>query len=133
MILQPTGMMNPTSPQPTDVTRRLAGDMKIPNRSEATIRAYVRHVRRFEQFLGDRPAREATPDDVRRFQLHLIEQKNLAWSTFNQAVCALRFLYRYTIVREWSVVMIPYAKRPETLPVVLGFGSGGAKVRRLAW
>ena len=112
--------MKPSSLHASEITRRLTGDMKIRNRSEATIRAYVRHVGRFERFLGDRSARDATPDDVRQFQLHLIERQNLAWSTFNQAVCALRFLYRHTIVREWSVVMIPYAKRPRKLPVVLG-------------
>jgi site-specific recombinase XerD len=41
-------------------------------------------------------------------------------SEFNQAVCALRFLYGVTLAREWPVTMIPFGKRPKTLPTVLG-------------
>ena len=45
------------------------------------------------------------------------------WVAFNQAVCALRFLYRVTLPRNWPVVQIPVAKRPKKLPVVLGHRS----------
>ncbi len=41
-------------------------------------------------------------------------------TTFNQAVCALRFLYTHTISVPWPVTMVPYGKRPKTLPTVLG-------------
>src|SRR6202007_1838547 len=37
----------------------------------------------------------------------------------NQAVCALRFLYRVTLGRPDVVTMIPFGKRPKTLPAVL--------------
>src|SRR5262249_1271997 len=41
------------------------------------------------------------------------------WSRFNQAVCALRFLYRVTLQRPDVVTMIPYGKKPKSLPAVL--------------
>ena len=59
------------------------------------------------------------PEEIRAFQLRLLDRK-LSWSTFNPAVCALKFFYRITLPREWSVEMIPFGKRPKKLPVVLG-------------
>jgi site-specific recombinase XerD len=49
----------------------------------------------------------------------LLQEKHASWSRFNQAVCALRFLYRVTLGRPDVVTMIPYGKRPKTLPAVL--------------
>jgi site-specific recombinase XerD len=98
----------------------MAQDMKIRNLATATIDAYTYHVDKFEQFLGSQSVREATPEDVRRFQLHLIEVRKVGFSSFNQAVCVLRFLYRVTIPKGWPVVMIPFGKRAKTLPTVLG-------------
>ena len=58
------------------------------------------------------------PDEVREFQLHLL-QRRVSWSSFNQAVCALRFLYGTTLGRPEQLPLIPYGKRPKTLPSVL--------------
>jgi site-specific recombinase XerD len=49
-----------------------------------------------------------------------VQERKVSWSTFNQAVCGLRFLYRITLPRSWPVAMIPFGKRPKTLPAVLG-------------
>ena len=51
--------------------------------------------------------------------LHLIETRKLAYSSFNQAVCALRFLYTHTVRVPWPVTMVPFGKRPKRLPTVL--------------
>lgn len=55
---------------------------------------------------------------MRRYQVHLVERK-VSWSLFNQAVCAIRFLYAVTLKGSVSVEAIPYARRPRVLPVVL--------------
>jgi site-specific recombinase XerD len=52
--------------------------------------------------------------------VYLVTEKRASWTSFNQAVCALRFLYRTTLPRPWPVTQIPFAKRPKQLPVVLG-------------
>jgi len=49
----------------------------------------------------------------------LVHDKKVAWSTLNVVVCALRFLYRVTLGKDWAVEHIVYAKRPKTLPEVL--------------
>jgi len=111
--------MTPWQDRATGLIRRMADDMKLRNLAFKTIDSYTYHVGRFAEFLG-KPVEEATPEDVRSFQLHLIEVRKLGWSSFNQAVCGLRFLYRFTLPRPWPVSMIPFGKRPKTLPAVLG-------------
>jgi site-specific recombinase XerD len=92
--------------------------MMIRNLADSTIDAYTYHVRRFADFI-EKPLDRATVEDVRTFQLYLIQDKKVAYSTFNQAVCALRFLYTHTIRVPWPVTMVPFGKRPKTLPTVL--------------
>lgn len=111
--------MTPYEKSLTPTTERMAQDLKIRGRAKNTIDSYCYHVRKFEAFLGH-SADTATPEDIRRFQLHIIEVKKLGFSSFNQAVCALRFLYQVTLPRPWELKMIPFGKRPKKLPVVLG-------------
>lgn len=111
--------MTPHDRRPCPITVRLAEDMKIRHLAPRTIDAYTFHAARFADFI-EKPLDRATPEDVRNFQLHLIEVLKLAYSSFNQAVCALRFLFTHTIAVDWPVTMVPYGKRPKTLPTVLG-------------
>jgi integrase len=106
----------------------MAEDMQLRNFSPKTIDAYTYHVGRFGEFLGSSPE-HATPEDVRSFQLHLINERKVGWSSFNQAVCGLRFLYRTTYPRDWAVSMVPFGRKPKTLPAVL---SGEEVVRLLS-
>jgi integrase/recombinase XerD len=110
--------MTPYKKRTCPLTKRLAEDMMIRNLADATIDAYTYHVRRFADFI-EKPLGQATVEDFRTFQLYLIQEKKVAYSTFNQAVCALRFLYTHTIRVPWPVVMVPFGKRPKTLPTVL--------------
>jgi integrase/recombinase XerD len=110
--------MTPWQNRVTALTRRMAEDMKLRNYSPRTIDTYTYHVGRFAEFLGH-SLEQATPEDVRSFQLHLIEVRKVGWSSFNQAVCGLRFLFRTTYPRSWAVSMVPFGKRPKKLPTVL--------------
>ena len=110
-----TQKVNPMTPwqnRVTDLSRRMADDMKLRNYSQSTIDAYTYHVGKFAEFLGKSPL-EATPEDIRSFQLQMIEVRKFGWSSFNQAVCGLRFLFRTTSPRPWPVAMIPFGKRPK--------------------
>ena len=111
--------MTPWQNRVTALTQRMADDMKLRNYSQKTIDTYTYHVGRFAQHV-DKSLEQATPEDVRSFQLHLIEVRKVGWSSFNQAVCGLRFLFRTTYPRSWAVSMVPFGKKPKTLPTVLG-------------
>ena len=113
--------MTPWQNRATALTQRMADDMKLRNYSQKTIDAYTYHVGRFAEFLGHSPE-AASPEDVRSFQLHLIQERNVGWSSFNQAVCGLRFFFRTSCPRDWAVSMVPFGKRPKRLPAVLSGG-----------
>lgn len=110
--------MTPWQKRTTTLTQRMAEDMLLRNMSQKTIDAYTYHVGRFAQYLSKSPE-QASPEDIRSFQLHLIRERKVGWSSFNQAVCGLRFLYRITFPRKWVVRMVPFGKKPKKLPAVL--------------
>jgi integrase/recombinase XerD len=97
--------------------QRMIDDLKLRNRSPRTIQCYAAVVTRFAKFVA-RPLEECGCEDVRGYQKHLLEA-GASWTAFNQAVSALKFLYRTTLRVSWSVEEIPYGRRPRKLPVVL--------------
>jgi integrase/recombinase XerD len=101
------------------LAQRMAEDMLVRNLAQRTIDCYTYHVERFSKHFG-KPLDQLGPEEIRQFQLYLIEVKKASWSSFNQAVCGLRFLYHVTLPRPWVVQQIPFGKRPKRLPTVLG-------------
>ena len=97
---------------------RMAEDMQLRNLSPSTIDAYTYHVDKFCRFFG-KSAEELGLEEIRQYQLYLVNEKKASWSSFNQAVCGLRFLYEVTLAKPWVVCHIPFGKRPKTLPTVL--------------
>jgi integrase/recombinase XerD len=102
----------------TPLRQRMLDDMQVRNFAPRTITSYVAHVSQFARYFGRSPE-QLGPEEIRRYQIHLTQEKKVAWSTFNQAVCALRFLYRTTLAKDWPITHIPYARRPKWLPTVL--------------
>lgn len=102
----------------TPLRQRMLEDMRVRNFSENTQHSYIYRVAKFAQHFGKSPELLG-PEDVRTFQVYLKEQKNVSWCVLNQTVCALRFLYRVTLHRDWVVEHIPFARKPRQLPVVL--------------
>ena len=80
--------MTPYQNHSSPTCRRLAQDMQIRHMATATIDAYTYHVSKFEQFLGgQKPSKNpsgGTPEDIRSFQLHLIEVSK-SWFQFLQS------------------------------------------------
>jgi integrase/recombinase XerD len=105
----------------TPLRQRFCQDMALRNYAPRTIAAYVAHIASFAQQFGRSPEHLGAAE-IRAFQLHLLQVKKASWSQFNQAVCALRLLYRLTLGQPELVVMIPYGKRPRVLPAVLSRG-----------
>lgn len=102
----------------TPLRQRMIEDMQVRNLSPRTIDCYVRQVASFARYFKRSPQLLGL-DEIRAYQLHLVHERKLSWSTFNQAVCALQFLYVKTLGRDWDIEHIPFAKRPRKLPLVL--------------
>jgi site-specific recombinase XerD len=93
-------------------------DLRIRNYSQRTIECYVSQVARFADYFRCSPEKLGA-EHVRGYQRFLVEERKASWSAFNQAVCALRFLYRVSLGGLVTVEQIPYAKTEKRLPEVL--------------
>jgi integrase/recombinase XerD len=102
----------------TPLRRRMIEDMKLKNLSTRTIDAYVSRVGTFARHFGRSP-QDLDRDDVRSYLLHLVQEKKVSWSVYNQTLAALRFLYEVTLGRKDVLERIPCPKQPKRLPVVL--------------
>jgi integrase/recombinase XerD len=102
----------------TPLRQRMCEDLQLRNYSEQTTRAYLRCVADFAKHFGTSPE-HLGPEQVRTYQLFLIQDKQLAWSTVVQTVCALRFFYTVTLRRPMMLEYIASPQRPLTLPIIL--------------
>jgi integrase/recombinase XerD len=103
----------------TPLRHRMIEDMQVRNLSAVTQRVYTEQVARFSRYFGKSPA-VLGPDEIRRYQLYLTNEKKLSASSILVAVAAIRFLYKVTLKKEWRVEeVIPTCKKPQKLPVVL--------------
>ena len=101
----------------TPLRQRFLDELARRNYSPRTVEAYLAGLVRFVRFTRRSPD-QASPDDLRAFQLHLIERQ-VSWSQFNQISCALRFFYAHVLGRADFVPHVPFARRPQKLPVIL--------------
>jgi site-specific recombinase XerD len=101
----------------TPLRQRFIDDLRLRNKSPRTIETYVLRVALFARHFGRSPA-ELGPEEIRLYQQDLLARQ-VSWSQFNQAVCALRFLYNVTLGRPEVIKHLPFAKRPRLVPVVL--------------
>jgi site-specific recombinase XerD len=102
----------------TPLRKRMVEEMKLRNFSPHTIANYVDCVARFARHYGKSPE-VLGAEEVRQYLLHLVDQKKVAWGTYNQALAALRYLYRWVLKRGEVVQDIRGPKRARRLPVVL--------------
>jgi integrase/recombinase XerD len=89
--------------------RRMIEDMTARNLDEGTQRGYLRAVRSCCRYCDRRPA-ELTYEDIRRYQLQLM-QSGLAPASVNSVMVGLRFFFRVTLRRPEALDYIPIAAR----------------------
>ena len=87
--------------------------------SETTIRSYLHAVEAFRQHVGKKRLDHLGPDDLRRYQVYLLEDRKLANGTVVIQISALRFFYIKVLKRRDMKEDLPYPKRLKRLPVVL--------------
>jgi integrase/recombinase XerD len=109
----------------TPLRKRMIQDLRLRNYSPKTIEAYTHCVAAFANHFG-KPPQHLGPPHIRQYQIFLVEEKKVAWGTFNQIVCALRFLYRVTLGKKDIIEQIPFPRKEKRLPVVLSTTELGA-------
>lgn len=96
---------------------RMLDDMRMRKLAPKTQAGYIRAVRRLAQFLGRSPD-TATPEDLRRYQLHLVDSGASA-ITINTTITALKFFFEVTVRRGDVMDTMESVRVPHKLPVVL--------------
>ena len=103
----------------TSLRRRMTEDMQVRNLSPHTQDSYVQQVSLFARHFRKSPE-VLGPEEIRSYQVYLTNEKKLAPSSILIAIAALRFLYKVTLHKDWSLEeIIPTPKKPQKLPMVL--------------
>jgi site-specific recombinase XerD len=92
-------------------------EMRMRKLAPQTQALYLRGVERLAKYLGRSPD-QAEAEDLRRFQLHLVEQGTSS-TTLNGTITALRFLFENTLGAPERMAKMSTVREPRKLPVVL--------------
>lgn len=103
----------------TPLRQRMLEELQRRNYSADTIRGYLHAVEQFAQYFHKSPELLGA-EEIGQFQLHLLQEKELALGTIALRMGALRFLYKKTLKRrDLDLYDLPLLKTPKKLPVVL--------------
>ncbi|HKM79738.1 MAG TPA: tyrosine-type recombinase/integrase, partial [Candidatus Acidoferrum sp.] len=97
--------------------QRMIEDMAARKLNPHTQRSHISSCKRFAAWLKRSPD-TATPDEVRRFQLHLVEG-GASICNRNRIMTGVRFLFRVTLRRHDLAAEIWHIQEPQKLPPVL--------------
>ena len=109
--------MSTTTPAISPLRQRMIDDMRLRKLADKTQSHYLRAVRQFSLFLGHSPDR-ATIEDLRRYQLHLVDQ-GISAISLNAAIIGLKFFFDVTLDHPQLMSKMQLVRIPRTLPVVL--------------
>jgi len=108
-----TQIKEPISP----LRQRMIEDMSLRKLAPKTQTGYIRAVKNLTRFLG-RPPDMATAEDLRRYQLHMVES-GISSPTLNATITALRFFFDITLDHPELMAKMTSVHQPRKLPVVL--------------
>src|SRR5450631_3361167 len=98
--------------------QRMIEDMTMRRLCPKTQTQYIRAVRRLAKFLGHSPD-TVNGDDLRRFQLHMV-QVGLTPITINATVIGVRFFLENTLDRPELVRKVRSVRVEHRIPVIRG-------------
>jgi site-specific recombinase XerD len=92
-------------------------DMTLRKLQAKTQAAYIRAVKNFTRFFGRSPEL-AEPEDLRSYQLHLVEQ-GVSSTTLNATITGLKFFFGVTLDRPSALKKMSPVRKEQKLPQVL--------------
>ena len=99
--------------------KQFTDTLAIRGLSPRTQVVYVPLLRDFARFVG-KPLDTVVPEDLRTYQRHLAVERQVGFSHFNQAACALRLFFRECLGRtDWPFERISFQKKRRILPEIL--------------
>jgi len=105
----------------TKLIQRMREELVRRNYAETTIRSYLQTMEDFRRF-AEKRLDHLGSDDIRKYQVHLLEERKLGVGTVVYRVAALRFFYVRTLRRPAMKEDLPYPHAPKhtrRLPTIL--------------
>jgi Phage integrase, N-terminal SAM-like domain len=118
--------MNDSTREISPLRQRMMEDMRLRKLAPHTQASYVRAVRRLAGYLR-RPPDTATVEELRNFQLHLVD-RGTSPITLNATITGLKFFFDVTLDRAELMAKMKPVFVPRTLPVVLSREEVGALI-----
>ena len=109
--------MDSTTLTVSPLRQRMIEDMRMRRLEERTQQGYIRAVLKLAAFL-ERSPDTATTEDLRHFQLHLVDS-GTSPITLNATITGLKFFFDVTLGHAEVMARMHPVKVPRTLPVVL--------------
>jgi integrase/recombinase XerD len=109
--------MTATTQSISPLRQRMLDDMRMRKLSDKTQSHYLRAVRRFAAYLG-RPPDTASAEELRRYQLHLVDA-GISPASLNAAISGLKFFFDITLDHAELMARMQPVHLPRTLPVIL--------------
>ena len=109
--------MSSLTPNVSPLRQLMIDDMRMRQLADKTQSHYIRAVRQFAGFLGRSPD-TASVEDLRRYQLHLVDRGTSPVS-LNAAITGLKFFFEVTLDHGELIAKMQPVRVPRTLPVVL--------------
>jgi integrase/recombinase XerD len=103
----------------TSLRQRMTEDMRVRNLALNTQIDYIRQVSLFARYFNKSPELLG-PSHIREYQVYMVQEKRLAPGSIQNAIAALRFLYKHTLHKDWAFgEVLPAPRIPQKLPVIL--------------
>jgi integrase/recombinase XerD len=102
----------------TPLHKMMLEELQRRNYSKTTTRSYLSIVRDFAKHFK-LPPDQLGLDEIRQYQVYLLEERQFQPRTVCLCTSALRFFFVKTLKRPYPLEEFPYPKRPRRLPIIL--------------
>ena len=109
---------NCSVPFETDILKSLDMELKLKGYSQKTRKAYLRHAQCFFR-LFRRDPQTVGKVEVKTYIGALVDGNKISSSYINQVISALKFIFRYVLLRPDELENLSRPKKKRSLPVIL--------------
>ena len=102
----------------SELKRRMKEDLQLAGYAPKTQQSYLDAVRGLARYYNRAPD-QLQEQDIRRFFLHLVNERRVARSTVTIYLSGIKFFYETTLGRQWPVFELVRPAARQKLPVVL--------------
>src|ERR1035438_1790530 len=102
----------------TQLRKMMLEELQRRNYSQTTVNSYLKIVESFAKHFGRSPD-QLGPEQIRTYQVYLLNERKLGVRTVGHCTAALRFFFCKTLKRAYPIEEVPYPKAPRRLPIIL--------------